>query len=335
MENTSKNGKNRKDGGRVLIDRCSPPHLHRQIDKNLIFVKTIYDSGKELDGEMVRTKILILGNVLTILMLGSSLAVGAEASMVPVLDSRWVYVPPIINGQFPATESWGNPQLELMPPDYAIHTFVYFMNDHDRIYILVDAANLAWGDYSEDLEDHCTIVLYNPLDNVTIKLTIFGDERGLVLLGAGSTLADGIEMKAGFGPTPNSPRSHRFYEFSILCAIVTVTRTGAQWYRFASPPSLLDSLPYDAATRRVNTWPPNVIPDDFDTYGIVRLATPAVGGVVTPTKGLAPVFQYSGLALMVAAAGLTLARKRRGESNYEAIDHAKATATSRAESAEP
>ena len=70
------------------------------------------------------------------------------------VNSGWTSKPPTIDGAFSEGE-WMNPQLELGSPYFPIHALVYFVNDARYLYVCVDAADAALGDYTPDAGDYC------------------------------------------------------------------------------------------------------------------------------------------------------------------------------------
>jgi len=241
--------------------------------------------------------------LLASLMLFSLIVTGVEAQQ-PIIYSHWTGSPPQIDGQFSPTEAWRDPQLELTPLDFEIHTYVYVMNDYNNVYFMVDAANAAGGDYTEEANDHCAIWLHNPVDDTLINVTAGGRVTNVV----------GSEAMAGFGKSPNTPMDHRIYEFKIPTYIITFTTSGATWIHFASPPTAADSLPYDQnyGVPRVNIWPLGALQGNYNTWGILVLAQPPVGGEILPVNILSllgPVILIAAV-LSLAAVSLLLTRKR-------------------------
>jgi hypothetical protein len=220
--------------------------------------------------------------------------------------SLWASSPPTIDGQFSSSDLWRNPQLELMPPDFPIHAFVYIANDGRNLYIMVDAANAFDGDYSEEAEDHCMIAFHNPMDGMVFSRRIYGRDGGIV--------EPDFEAMVGFGASPNSPIPHRMYEFMVSHAVITITLTGANWVHFASPETISDSLPFDynGGESRYNIYPLNVVPNDYDTWGAIVLASPPpVGGEMLPVSGLASTTPWIALGLVALVMGSTALWKKR------------------------
>jgi hypothetical protein len=234
----------------------------------------------------------------------------APAPSAPIY-SDWSAFAPSIDGDFTDGE-WETAQLLIEDP---IHTYVYFMNDNEHLYICVDAANGAGGDYTEDDGDYCNFLFDTPPRGVWSPghedgFCIYGSEAkyhsvatdtGRILHCNNFSVHPGLEGRVGFGTSPNAPfQNHRIYEFKIPLSLLTASP--GDTLGFASE---YDSIPYDANTGRHNDWPPGLIMSNFTTWGDLVLASPPQASTLTPTGLIALV------SLLSAIAAVAIVRKRR------------------------
>ena len=234
----------------------------------------------------------------------------------PTIYSDWATVAPSIDGNFTDGE-WENAQLLIPSP---IHTYVYFMNDNEYLYICVDAASGVSGDYTEDGFDYCDMVfdtdpheVWTPGHEDIFAINGTGYAEHLVARNTSCSWErhcyftdPGLEGAAGFGMSPNAPfQNHRIYEFQIPLSLLMASP--GDTLGFASPP--IGSIPHDAnSTGRSNFWPPDVEICDFATWGDLILASTAAP---TPTPALTPTGLIALVSLLSAIAAVTLVRKRR------------------------
>lgn len=212
----------------------------------------------------------------------------------PVILSRWIVSPPSIDGLFQLGE-WSAPQIIINGP---IQTFVYFMNDQNRLCVLVDAT----GDVTDDLYDDC--LLWFNANGTTVALEIYGT--------SGTTHSIGFSAAIGYASSPDSASSHKIYEWSI--PFTYIGAQPCQPIRFCSPPvksvpGFPVSMPYDEATGYDNVWPPNLNYTDLNTWATIRLDC-GVGGEILPTNTLSLLAPYALMAVS-AAAGLFAIRRNR------------------------
>ena len=231
--------------------------------------------------------------------------VPAQASVSqPDIFSTWTNNPPNIDGLFSAGE-WSNPQLEILSP---IHTFVYFVNDADNLYIMVDAANAASGDYTDESLDHVRLD-FDTKDRNTWNV---GYDDMFILSGKGGsgtlehyildttapswgTTLDGGMGQVGYSASPNSATNHKMYEFKIpLSRLQSNAPDGS--IGFAAPEYPVNSIPYDSngGNPRWNTWPAGSVYDNLLTWGDLFLAAPTKVPALTPI-GLAALAGLLGL----------------------------------------
>jgi hypothetical protein len=227
------------------------------------------------------------------------------------ISSDWATVAPSIDGDFSDGE-WENAQLLIPSP---IHTYVYFMNDNENLYICVDAANGDGGDYTEDAFDYCDMVFDTDPHEVWTPghediFAINGTGYGEHLVARNTSYSwirhcyftdPGLEGAAGFGTSPNAPsQDHRIYEFKIPLSLLTASP--GDTLGFASPP--IGSIPHDSSAGESNFWPPGVNIGDLATWGDLILASTAAP-TLTPTGLIALV------SLLSAIAAVAIVRKRR------------------------
>ena len=243
----------------------------------------------------------------------------------PPINSGWASKPPTIDGAFSFSE-WANPQLELGPPYWPIHVFVYIVNDAGYLYGCVDD-DLAEGDYTPDLGDYCVLAFDVGNDGWTPGVDTYfllrGDgvlEHWLASDGVpgdfsrhcttSDNLHPGLAGAIGFGTSPNEPSvDHRIYEFRIPLNMLGASPGGTVGF---SSPSVLDSLPYDASDHRHNIWPFGAMSNDLDTWGDIVLASaPPVGGIVIPVAKAEVLAPWIVLALAAVAVTVFAAKRRR------------------------
>jgi hypothetical protein len=243
-----------------------------------------------------------------------AICVPASAPAPPApIDSCWSTVAPSIDGNFTDGE-WENSQLLIPDP---IHTYVYFMNDNEYLYICVDAASAPSGDYTDDPDDSCA--LYFDTDQHEIWtpdhediFTIWGSaEKGHAVANETPCKWDyhcnfsahpGLEGAVGFNTSPNAPSDeHRIYEFKIPLSLLMASP--GDTLGFASPE---DSIPCDVNTTvRDNYWPPDADLCDFTTWGDLILASPP------PVPTLTPIGLIALVSALSAIAAVAIVRKRR------------------------
>jgi hypothetical protein len=212
----------------------------------------------------------------------------------PPISSQWTSNPPTIDGRFTLGE-WFNLQITVQgpsfPDNYTKPTFVYFMNDNSRLYVLVDAS----GDGTDDGLDECLLVFGFPPNNVDVEI-----------IGASSTrVTVNFDAAVGFDSSPNNQTAHKIYEFSIPFSYINAQP--GQSLVFSSPLSgkFGGSMPYDATTLHDNVWPVGLKEDGistYDTLGIGSQPVAPVGGYMEPVNKLSIIAPY--LALFGLAAAL-------------------------------
>jgi hypothetical protein len=151
-----------------------------------------------------------------------------------------------------------------------IHAYVYFMNDANYLYIMVDAADAAAGDYTDESEDHARLN-FDDKDRNTWNV---GSDDMFILSGKGGSgtlqhyilettapswmLTSDVGIgQVGYGASPNSASNHKMYEFKIpLSQLPSNAPDGS--IGFAAPEfTSFDIIPYDynGGSPRWNTWP--------------------------------------------------------------------------------
>lgn len=249
----------------------------------------------------VRTAVVFICLLLA-LALAPVRTIEAIIPTVEIIYSEATTTAPIIDGNFPAGE-WTNAQILIYDP---IHTYVYFKNSNEFLYVCVDAANLALADLTEDADDHCT--LYFDTDNDeswtaghedVFKISGNGETEHFVAqyYGGGwgweshcSPFAHtGLEAAAGFGASPHTSTPHRIYEFQIPLSLIGAYP--GDTIGFASPgpptndpPPTPPCIPYDASSGFYNVWPPGALWDDMSTWADLVLAKLPVEMWTYPTE---------------------------------------------------
>ena len=241
------------------------------------------------------------------------------------VESDLELLPPTIDGDFSPGE-WTNPQLLIDSP---IPTNVYFSNDNAFLYVCVDAANAAGGDYSQDPGDYCDLFFDTGHDEASTPghedwFRIWGDgTKEHVVTSAIPAFWEyhcdfgahpGLEGAVGFGESPNSGTDHRIYEYKIPLGLLGASP--GDTIGFSSPtgePLWPNSLPHDYSRdpdTSHNVWPPGAMYDDMGTWGDLVLArTPPP----TPTPSPVPTISQWGMVGMaiVLAAALVWSIRRR------------------------
>lgn len=255
--------------------------------------------------------------IVAILAISVFVAMCVPVSAIYPVNSDWSTVTPGIDGNFSEGE-WKNAQLLIEDP---IHTYVYFTNDGEHLYVCVDAANAAGGDYTANDSDYCHLYFDTGHDEVWT----WGHEDAFTLYGNGDTehlvaisptyilhCTDwasnhiGLQGAAGFGESPNSATDHRIYEFKIPLNLLSASP--GDTIGFASPNGP-NSLPYDADMGRHNIWPPGADINNLSTWGDLILASPPAVPALTPLGIIALVGLLSGIAAI--SISTSIRKKRR------------------------
>lgn len=222
----------------------------------------------------------------------------------PSINSQWTGIAPTIDGIFSLGE-WSNLQIAIQgsayPVSYVKPTFVYFMNDNSRLYVLVDAS----GDGTDDGLDECLLVFGFPPNNVDVE----------IIGSSGARVTVNFDAAVGFGSSPNNQTAHKIYEFSIPFSYINAQP--GQSLVFSSPLSgKFGSMPYDAATLHDNVWPVGLIEGDISTYDVLGIGSQSiapVGGYVEPVNKLsiiAPCLALFGLVAAIAIVAVAPWKKR-------------------------
>ena len=236
-------------------------------------------------------------------------------SQKPVINSHWTDNPPNIDGKFLAGE-WSNIQITFSSPeypsDYVLPTYAYFLNDGSNLYVLVDAV----GDTTDDSNDECLLIFDNnsdPTDGFTV-VRILGSSDPMTW----TKSSENFNAAIGYDSSPNSPDSHKIYEFAIPFTVMN-TQPG-QSFDFCSPfykSAPAGSMPFDSNTGYDNVWPQGLGKDDSwketaDGWGIIRTGLIApVGGHLVPINKLVILSPYIALAALIGAILSIVIRRTR------------------------
>lgn|GEM_PF-1818108 len=246
-------------------------------------------------------------SVMAMFMSDGSVSYGAVGS------NPLVWPAPTIDGAAGSTEWEGAYQLYLDGAIYDIETYVYFLNDSNNLYVLVDAVD----DQTEDDSDECLLVFGMPPAPGYHAIEIWGGDT-TPLEQIFSNGASGSSAK-GFGTSPNGPITpHRIYEFQLNLASIGLQPGGS--IEFYSPQSLKSgsihyaSMPYDASTGR-----DNIYPDGLETTvggsNPVTLLTVTGYDTLTASSGRAiPTFSEWGIiifSVLLALSGIIRGRRRQ------------------------
>ncbi|MBW1816822.1 MAG: IPTL-CTERM sorting domain-containing protein [Deltaproteobacteria bacterium] len=239
-----------------------------------------------------------------ILMLMSFVCISPSMAQRPVVDCQWATVPPTTDGQFATGEYPEPPQISMIPDAFPIEAYVYFMNDHQYLYVLIDAVgdttDTQGGGGGVFSYDECLLV-FDYVNRIVAE--IWGVNNQL----AGSDLPAGSTAAIGFGTSINDgSTNHRIFEFKIPLAGINGA-PGAS-LDFASPYSQKfdgGSMPYDSETYRDNIWPDGLDENNENTWATIRFAEIPMP---VPTLGQWGVIV---LSILMAGPALLAIRKRR------------------------
>ncbi|MEM3003916.1 MAG: hypothetical protein QXO25_01595 [Candidatus Bathyarchaeia archaeon] len=235
--------------------------------------------------------------------LASSIPVTAAAR--PTVHSSWTASPPAIDGIYTAGE-WANLQIVFKSPEYpesyVLPTYVYFLNDNMKLYVMVDAV----GDINDHEQDVCLLWFdyksEHPYRNVEVKVS---GKKGVIV-------SDPFDAAVGFGSSPNSGVNHKIYEFGIPFSHIGLTPGGD--IDFCSPFMKYGSIPYDGDNGKDNIWPQELgmnLPMKLDDWGILMTGiSKPVGGLVVSARKLEILTPYLALAGLVAAASVAMIRRK-------------------------
>ncbi len=244
-------------------------------------------------GAELASKKLISLLMLTALVAVAGCSAASTNAQGPGISSQWTGTPPTIDGIFSSGE-WFNLQIAIQGPAYTENyvkpTFVYFMNDNSRLYVLVDAS----GDGTNDALDECLLVFGFPPNNVDVE----------IIGSSGTRVTVNFDAAVGFDSSPNNQTAHKIYEFGIPFSYIN--GQPGQSLVFSSPLSgKFGSMPYDATTLHDNVWPVGLIETDISTYGTLGIGShpivAPVGGYMEPVSKLSIIAPYLALFGLVAA----------------------------------
>ncbi|MFC1506707.1 hypothetical protein ACFLQ6_06515 [Thermoproteota archaeon] len=256
-------------------------------------------------------------SIITLLLVSVAMIIVPFAySQKPVINSQWTDNPPNIDGKFTDGE-WSNLQITFKSPeypaDYVLPTYAYFLNDGSNLYVLVDAV----GDTTDAIQDECLLIFDNnsdPTDGFTV-VRIVGDSN------TWTKSSDNFDAAIGYDGSPNSPNTHKIYEFAIPFTFINTQPD--QSFDFCSPfyksPLPAGSMSFDSATNYDNIWPQGLGKDTTgwqqtaDGWGIMntKLIAP-VGGHFVPINKLAILSPYLALvALIGAVISIAIRRTRK------------------------
>lgn len=254
-------------------------------------------------------KILSFSIIAILLVSAATIIVPFAYSQRPVINSQYTDSPPTIDGKFIAGE-WFNLQIVMTEPDFPIDAFAYFMNDDSNLYVLVDAIeDTTENSIDPGPADEC-LLIFDFESNKIIRI------RGTSQLWLKSN--EIFEAAIGFDSSPNSPNTHKIYEFCIPFSSLNI-EPGVP-IDFCSPFwKNQASIPYDptGGDFNDNIWPPEIgtgteWQTDRDLWGVLSSGREAtVGGIITPANKLAILTPYLALAALIGAVISITIRKTR------------------------
>jgi hypothetical protein len=237
---------------------------------------------------MTRTVSVILSLAIVLFMFSATLpcAFGQR----PVITSDWTSTSPTIDGKFTTLTEWPYASPDITIPDSltTIKTYVYFQNDGIYLYVMVDAA----GDETDDENDECLLV-FDFLHRVFVEI-----------YGKGDTIVSPPPFQAavGFDYSPNEQTvKHKLYEFKVPRSYIYADST----VDFCSPPIGIKpvSMPYDSSSGKDNVYPSSLDYENIETWALVELTHPAVGGELVSINTLTIIRPWIVLAIAVVAIG--------------------------------
>jgi hypothetical protein len=246
-----------------------------------------------------------------------------------VIQSNWAAVTPTIDGVFGGGE-WSDAtvvDLQAEDPGNEIEAYVYFKNDGDYLYALVDVAGdmTEGGDESTLSFDTGHDAAYTDGHEDTFSWHFTEFDHWVWNSTAGQHVPcchfdtmlpqhTGLAGAIGFGPSPNNAVNHVIYEYRIPLALILASPGDTIGFAMDGEMGPFLGI-YDEDTDRGDQWPFlrwDVI--SIDEYGDLILAGGAIVGVggeayaVNKVSILAP---WLGLALVLAVGGGILVRRRR------------------------
>jgi len=212
------------------------------------------------------------------ILLMMSLLIPSVNSTRPIVKSVWAASLPSVDGKFTPGE-WASPQIVFEVPPYPtsfLKTYVYFVNDNEKMYVMVDAV----GDRTDDQLDE-VLLEFGFTSTTIIAFRGFG---GFMCASPGTNcrIPESVHGIVGYDISPNSAFAHKIYEVSIPLKYLVAA---GQSVDFASPKAKvfhcpggkgcndLGSLGYDYSTERDNVWPKELVVSKIETWGILILAS--------------------------------------------------------------
>ncbi len=254
---------------------------------------------------MNKTSLAQLVLLATVLVLSAAFVPLAYSVARPTITAQWTTQPPTIDGTVTQGE-WSNLQIAFesptYPSSYVLPTYVYFLNDQNNLYVLVDAV----GDTQDSSSDQCLLVFGFDLNPANlIKIRVQG-------LDGTHQSAPPFEAAIGFGGSPQDSAPHKIYEFSIPFGYIN--GEPGQPLTFSSPPWKSVSMPFDSDTGRDNVWPLGWTQTDINTYGLLGTAEGplAVGGEMIPINWFQVLVPWLALiaSLNILLVGTFMGRRR-------------------------
>jgi len=162
---------------------------------------------------------------------------------------------------------------------------------------MVDAA----GDEADDALDECLLSFHS--GGVLTEAEIWGS--------SGTVKSNDFYAVIGFGDSPNNAEDHKMYEWRTPLSLINAEP--GRSIDFCSPPFGHKpfnpvSMPYDADTGKDNVWPEGVIYDTLETWGILRVSNPPVGGSIIQNHLNFLMFNLLGALLIIIGAAYVLIR---------------------------
>lgn len=246
---------------------------------------------------MMMRKVLSSSIIAILLVSTAAVMIPFAYSQRPVVNSQYTGSPPTIDGTFTPGE-WFNLQIVMTEPDFPIDAFAYFMNDDSNLYVLVDAIeDTTENPINPGPADEC-LLIFDFESNKIIRI------RGTSTISEKNS--ENFEAAIGFDSSPNSPNTHKIYEFCIPLSYLNIEP--GESIDFCSPWwKAQASIPYDptGGDYNDNIWPPEMgtgteWQTERDLWGVLSSGRHApVGGLVTPVNKLSILTPYLALAALI------------------------------------
>jgi len=250
-----------------------------------------------------------------------------------VIQSKWATTIPTIDGVFSPGE-WADAamvDLQAADPANEIEAYVYFKNDGDYLYALVDVAgdttegddestlsfdtghDIAYTDGHEDTFSWHFDEFDHRVWNSTAGWNSTGQHVLCCHFNPSLPLHTGLAVASGFGTSLKSGINHVMYEYRIPLPLILAAP--GDTIGFAMDGELEDFLGiYDGSTEHGDQWPflrwETIYIYEYGDLILATVMTPGVGGEAYPVNKVSLMAPWLGLALLLAGGGILVMRRR-------------------------